>query len=101
MRGGGAEVNVAEVIVADEPELALAGLAGLAGSRVVIVGLVTGLLVPHALPVAWLASLQVVRVFVPGVRTRVMPCRALVHNFPPLPAMGRAGMGYLPGPAAP
>ena len=45
MRGGRAEVDVAEVIVADELELALAWLAslqvvhvGLAGSRAVIAG---------------------------------------------------------------
>jgi hypothetical protein len=97
MRAEGAKVGGPEVVVADQLELLLlrpvrAHAAGwLAGG-------LTGL---SALLVFWLAGHCVIDVFVPGPRMRVMPCRLLAHDDPPLPAVGRAGSGYLPGPAAP
>jgi hypothetical protein len=102
MWGGRAEIDVAQVVVADQLELTLVGFVGLVGTHAATADRLTdGLVRPHALLALWLASLQVVDVFVPGLRTLVMPCRALAHNFPPLPTMGRADMGYLPGPTAP
>jgi hypothetical protein len=96
IRGGGAQVSGAQVVVADQLELAVVGLAG---TRAAIAGRLTDALVrPRALPALWLAGRQVVDVFVRGLRARVLPCRALARNFPPLPATGRADVGYLPGP---
>ena len=98
MRAEGAKVGGPEVVVADQLELILLRpvRARAADSR-----LADGLAGLPALLVFWLAGPRVIDVFVPGPRTRVMPCRVLAHDDPPLPAVGRAGSGYLPGPAAP
>jgi hypothetical protein len=36
-----------------------------------------------------------------GLSARVMPCPALVHDFPPLSAVSGADSDSLPGPGAP
>jgi hypothetical protein len=86
--GGGPEVSRAEVVVADQFELALVRLvrthAAIAGR------LRDGLAWPHALLVFRLAGLRVGHVFVSGLCMRVMPYGVLAHDFPPLPAVCRA-----------
>ena len=93
MRAEGAKVGGPEVVVADQLELIL-----LRPVRARAAGGLAGL---PALLVFWLAGRRVIGVFVPGPRMRVMPWRVLAHDDPPLPAVGSAGSGYLPGPAAP
>jgi len=97
MRAEWAKVAGPEVVVADQLELILLRLVRAhADGR-----LADGLAGLPALLVFWLAGRRVIDVFVPGPRLRVMPCRVLAHDDPPLPAVGRAGSGYLPGPTAP
>jgi hypothetical protein len=101
IRGGGAEVSGAQVVVADQLVLAVARLIR---AHAAIVARLTDVLVcplrAHGLPSFWLAGLRVGDVFVPGLRTRVMPCRVLAHGFLPLPAVW-ADSEYLSGTTAP
>jgi hypothetical protein len=99
IRAEGAEVSGAQVVVADHLELVLVRLVR---THAAIAGRLTdGLAWPHALLVFWLAGPQADDFFVSGLRMRIMPCRALAHDFPPLPAVCRADSNYLPGPTAP
>jgi hypothetical protein len=99
IRGGGAEVSGAQVVVADQLELALVRPVR---THAAIAGRLTDRLAwPHALLVFWLARLRVGDVIVFRPRMRVMPCRVLAHDFPPLLTVGKADLGYLPGPTAP
>ena len=99
VRGGGAEVSRAEVVIADQLELALVRLVR---THAAIAGRLTdGLTWPHAVLVFWLARLRVGDVFISGPRMRVMPCRVLAHDFPPPPTACSADSDYLPGPTAP
>jgi hypothetical protein len=99
IRGGGAEVSGAQVVVADELEL---GLVRLVRPHAAIAGRLTdGRAWLPALLVPWLAGQRVGDAFVHGPRMLVMPRRALAHDFPPLPAVHRADTDYLPGPTAP
>jgi hypothetical protein len=97
MRAEGAKVGGPEVVVADQLKLILLRLvqAHTAGR------LADGLAGLPALLVFRLAGRRVIDVFAPGPRMRVMPCRVLAHDDPPLPAVGRAGSRYLPGPTVP
>jgi hypothetical protein len=99
IRAEGAKVSGAQVVVADQLELALVRLvrtgAAIAGR------LPDGLARPRTLPVCWLAGLRVGDVFFSGLRMLVMPWRVLAHDFPPLPTVCGADLEYLPGLAAP
>jgi hypothetical protein len=71
IRGGGAEVSGAQVVVADQLELALVWLVRTHAS---IAGRLTdGLAWPHALLVLWLRRLRVGDIFVSRPRMRVAP----------------------------
>jgi hypothetical protein len=99
IRGRGAEVSGAQVVVADQLKLALVRPVR---THAAVAGRLTERLArPHALFVSWLAAPRVRDVLVFGLRARVMPCRVLAHDFPPLPAVCGADSGYLPGPNAP
>jgi hypothetical protein len=82
-----AEVGGAQVIVADQLELAVARLVW---ARAAIVARLTDVLGcpprAHDLLSFWLAGLRADDVFIPGLRMRVMPCRVLAHDFLPLSA---------------
>src|SRR5580692_5318315 len=89
-RGGRAEVGRAQVVVADQPELALVGLvrihAPIAGR------LADGPAQVRARPAFGRSCLRErdVLVFIFGPHVLVMPGRVLAHDFPPLPAANRA-----------
>jgi hypothetical protein len=53
------------------------------------------------LPVSWLAGLRGGDVLIVGFRVRVMPCCGLTHDIPPLSAVCRADLHYLPGATTP
>lgn len=86
-RGEGAEVSGAQVVIADQLQLAVVRLVR---AHAAIVARLTGVLAcpprAHGLPSFCLAGLRAGDVFVPGPRMRVMPCRVLAHGFLPLPA---------------
>jgi hypothetical protein len=98
IRAERAEVSGTQVVVADQLELVIVRLvrthSAVAGRPA------DGLAWAVALPVFWLAGLHVGVVFVSGLRMRVMPCRVLAHDYPPLLAVCGAGSDYLPGPTA-
>jgi hypothetical protein len=98
VRAEWAKVGGPEVVVADQLELVLLRPVRAHGAAGRLADGPAGL---PALPVFWLAGHGVIDVFVPGPRMRVISCRLLAHDDPPLPAVGRAGSGYLPGPTAP
>ncbi len=79
IRGGRAQVSGAQIIVADQLELALIRLVR---THAAVAGLADGLAWPYALLVFWLSRLRVGDVFVSRPRIRVMPCRVLAHDFP-------------------
>jgi len=88
IRGGGAEVSDAQVVIADQLELALVRLVRVHAA--IVAWLARGLVCPpraHGLLSLWLAGLRAGDVVVPGLRMRVMPRRVLAHGFPPLPAV--------------
>jgi hypothetical protein len=99
IRAERAEVSGAQVVAADQLELVIVRLVWTHGA---VAGrlLPDGLAWPMALPVFWLAGPQVGVVFVSGLHMRVMPCRVLAHDYPPLLAVCGAGSDYLPGPTA-
>lgn len=91
IRGGRAQVSGAQVVVADQLELALIRLvrthAAVAGRPA------DGLAWPYALLVFWLSRLRVGDVFVSRPRIRVMPCRVLAHDFPQAVGCLRSRLG--------
>jgi hypothetical protein len=98
IRAERAEVSGAQVVAADQLELVIVRLVRTHGA--VAGRLPDRLAWPVALPVFWLAGPQVGVVFVSGLRMRVVPCRVLAHDYPPLLARCGAGSDYLPGPTA-
>jgi hypothetical protein len=87
IRAEGAEVSVAQVVIADQLELAFVRLVRTHAA--VVARLACGLVCPpraRGLLSFWLAGLRAGDVFVPGLRMRVMPCPVLAHGVPPLPA---------------
>ena len=98
IRAEWAEVSCAQVVVADQLEVGIVRLVRTYGA---VAGRVAdGLAWPVALPVFWLAGSHVGDIFVSGLRMRVMPCRVLAHDYPPLLAVCGAGSDYLPDPTA-
>jgi hypothetical protein len=98
IRAEWAEVSCAQIVVADQLEVVIVRLVRTYGA--VAGWLAAGLAWPVALPVFWLAGRYVDDVFVSGLRMRVMPCRVLAHDYPPLLAVCGANSDYLPGPTA-
>jgi hypothetical protein len=99
--GGGTEVSGAQVVIADQLDLAV--VRGVR-ARAVIVARLANLLAgrprAHGWPSPRLAGRWGGVVFVSGPRMRVMPCRVLAHGFLPPPALG-ADEEYLSGTTAP
>jgi len=98
IRAEWAEVSCAQVVVADQLVVVIVRLVRTHGA--VAGRLADGLAWPVALLVFWLAGPHVDDVFVSGLRMRVMPCRVLAHDYPPLLAVSGVSSDYLPDPTA-